>query len=356
VSDQSTRALRRLLGERIVAYNAAMARALGSVTAGLLLSQLLYWQERAGKDGDGWFWKTRDEITDETAMTRYEQETARKILVRHGVVEEKRMGVPARMFFRVSTEAVIALLATDPEQTGTDDESAETSPTGAARPPARGRGSIRLVGGNPTNCLGEIPPTNTESTREYSRDTGDPPSEQGEPEIAREQIALHPDAEDRLHRAGRSETLDPKQARAASDGPTDLGWTTDDIARIHAIFLTGEDPKSKRTVVKDGYPVDAGGAGPRRADANLIFTHVPKERANDLVAALRNYARVKSGSGYVMRLSNWILKGEWEAYVKAAPASITRLDSARQTTAPTHQSPHEEIAMMAKLSRRVLEA
>ena len=41
------RAIDALLSDRKIAYDAALARAVGSVTAGVLLCQLLYWQPRA---------------------------------------------------------------------------------------------------------------------------------------------------------------------------------------------------------------------------------------------------------------------------------------------------------------------
>src|SRR5438067_13261526 len=88
-------AIHAVLSDRPIAYHASLARALGSVTAGVLLSQFLYWQPRS-RDPDGWFWKTQVDIAGETALSRTETETARKVLVRAGVLEEKRRGVPAQ--------------------------------------------------------------------------------------------------------------------------------------------------------------------------------------------------------------------------------------------------------------------
>jgi hypothetical protein len=44
-------------------------------------------------------------------MTRREQEGARRILKQHGVLEEKLMGVPATLHFRVNLDRLIALLS-----------------------------------------------------------------------------------------------------------------------------------------------------------------------------------------------------------------------------------------------------
>src|SRR5687768_2800457 len=97
------RAFDALGASRIVAYQVALAHAVGSATAGLLLSQLWYWSRHTTeRDRDGWFYKTMDEIHAETALTRSEQMTARKKLVERGLLEEKRVGLPARMWFRVN--------------------------------------------------------------------------------------------------------------------------------------------------------------------------------------------------------------------------------------------------------------
>src|SRR4051812_5666225 len=92
-------AVQAILTDRPIAYHPVLARALGSATAGIFLSQLLYWLPRSN-DPAGWVWKTQPEIAAETALTRSEQETARRILRAAGVLEEKRAGVPARLYFR----------------------------------------------------------------------------------------------------------------------------------------------------------------------------------------------------------------------------------------------------------------
>lgn len=98
--------------DRPIAYNPALAKLkAGKVRSGpvaaVFLSQLIYWHNRM--DGD-WMYKTRADITTETALTRDEQETARKRLVSLGVLEEKLRGVPATMHYRINTERLEALL------------------------------------------------------------------------------------------------------------------------------------------------------------------------------------------------------------------------------------------------------
>jgi hypothetical protein len=98
-----------LLTDRPIAYHPVIAKAVKSVTAGVFLSQFLYWTPRT-KDPDGWIYKTQADIYEETALTRREQETARRILMDKGVLEEKKKGVPCRLYFRVNMAALVNLL------------------------------------------------------------------------------------------------------------------------------------------------------------------------------------------------------------------------------------------------------
>lgn len=123
--DESTarRALRAALGSRIVAYSVRYAQlAGGSVTAGVFLAQLIYWADK-GADPDGWIYKTQPDWTDETGLSRSEQEIARRKLRDAGVLEEWRRGVPARLYYRVDWDGLIAALAALP---GSADKNAES--------------------------------------------------------------------------------------------------------------------------------------------------------------------------------------------------------------------------------------
>lgn len=88
-----------------VAFHAVLGRVCGSATAGLMLSQAIYWSERTA-DKDGWFYKTQAEWEEEICLTRWEQETARKLLKRKGFLDEERRGNPAKLFYRVAMEKV----------------------------------------------------------------------------------------------------------------------------------------------------------------------------------------------------------------------------------------------------------
>lgn len=104
------------LFDRPIAFHPVLARLTGSVAAGLFLSQAIYWQKRipakrlAGCPGPDWFFHTIEEWAEETAMGRDEQKSARKRLVALGLLEEKRAGIPARLFYRVKVEEIEKML------------------------------------------------------------------------------------------------------------------------------------------------------------------------------------------------------------------------------------------------------
>jgi hypothetical protein len=95
---------------RPIAYHRIFTEITGSVTAGLMLSQAWYWSPKT-EDQDGWFYKTEGEWFEETGMTRSEQKTARQRLVKAGLIEERRCGMPAKMYYRINTEVLISQLA-----------------------------------------------------------------------------------------------------------------------------------------------------------------------------------------------------------------------------------------------------
>ena len=89
--------------DRPIASHKSFAQITGSVATGVMLSQLVYWSKRT-TDADGWFYKIQAEWQEETALTRTEQETARKKLKALGILEEKKVGIPCKLYFRVSTK------------------------------------------------------------------------------------------------------------------------------------------------------------------------------------------------------------------------------------------------------------
>lgn len=105
----SKKTLLKLLGDRPVAYHPVLAKALNGVIEAVFVSQLLYWYDK-GKLEDNWIWKTQEEWTEETGLTRSNQETARRNLKKLGILKEQRKGVPGKIHFQLDLDRLADLL------------------------------------------------------------------------------------------------------------------------------------------------------------------------------------------------------------------------------------------------------
>lgn len=92
-----------LLGRGVIAFHPRLITLTGSITSALMLSQSLYWTKVVGRNEgrDGWFWKTRADWHRETALSRHEQDGARARLSALPFWRERRVGMPARLWFKV---------------------------------------------------------------------------------------------------------------------------------------------------------------------------------------------------------------------------------------------------------------
>lgn len=103
--------------DRPIAFYPAFIPLTGGFSSAMMLSQALYWAKRT-KNADGWFYKSREEWFDETGLRRSEQETARRRLRASAFWHEELRGVPARLYYRIDYEALLAaLLGEDKEVT-----------------------------------------------------------------------------------------------------------------------------------------------------------------------------------------------------------------------------------------------
>lgn len=78
----------------------------GSVNAALILTWMITLTREQPEDGDGWLMLTQADWERETSLSRYEQESARKMLRTRGLIEERRVGMPMRLEMRVQARAV----------------------------------------------------------------------------------------------------------------------------------------------------------------------------------------------------------------------------------------------------------
>lgn len=89
-----------------VSFHRCLVPITGGVTSALMLSQAIWTTQAIERAANGWFSKSQDQWTDETGLSRWEQETARRALRSTGLLEERRVGMPAKLWFRVRPEAV----------------------------------------------------------------------------------------------------------------------------------------------------------------------------------------------------------------------------------------------------------
>lgn len=101
-----------LLG-RHIAFHRRLVDVTESVKAALMLSQSIYWT-RHGREiaqNGGWFHKSSEQWTWETGLSAKEQGSARQALRLLALIEEQRIGVPARLHFRLNLEHLAERLA-----------------------------------------------------------------------------------------------------------------------------------------------------------------------------------------------------------------------------------------------------
>ncbi len=92
------------LHQKPVAYYPIYKDVTGSTTAGILLSQLMYWWQKVGGRE---FYKTDAEIIEETHLSAQELKTAKKALKLCDFIKIKARGVPAKTFYDIDTELLI---------------------------------------------------------------------------------------------------------------------------------------------------------------------------------------------------------------------------------------------------------
>lgn len=102
-------ALIEAMNDRPIAFNRHYVSLGCGINGSLMLSQMVYWSKRT-KDQNGYFYKTQDEWLEETGLTRYEQEGARKRLKELGFISEHKHGVPCKVHFKVNHECLYSAL------------------------------------------------------------------------------------------------------------------------------------------------------------------------------------------------------------------------------------------------------
>lgn len=139
----------RLMNEKPIAFNKHYVFLGCGINGAVMLSQLVYWADKS-KDPNGWIYKTGKEWTEETGLTRREQDTARKNLRELGFIDEHKHGVPCKVHFKVNQSNLYSALISLAHKRQTD---AQISQTECTEEP---------------NLIGGIRQTNTESTSDIT--------------------------------------------------------------------------------------------------------------------------------------------------------------------------------------------
>jgi hypothetical protein len=87
--------------DRPIAFHRCLAQLTGSINAGLLLSQAVFWQRRC-KAKDGWWWKTFEEWFEEIMMARRDFEQARTDCA--PFLKHELRNWPAKSWYRVEAK------------------------------------------------------------------------------------------------------------------------------------------------------------------------------------------------------------------------------------------------------------
>ena len=99
-----------------VSFHRCLVPITGGVTSALMLSQAIWISQGVEQSAQGWFARSQGQWAEETGLSRWEQETARRALRGAGFLEERRVGMPAKLWYRVRAESVWQALRANAER------------------------------------------------------------------------------------------------------------------------------------------------------------------------------------------------------------------------------------------------
>lgn len=164
-------AMLKALADRPLTLPPIFVKITGSITAGLLLRQVLYWMGRTA-DVDGWFYKRLPEFQNEMCMGEKEFRTARAILKNRKMLQTERRGTPPTVWFRADLKAV--LVAINKQQKGESqvDEKAESITAKGQNQLCPKDAAIKAKGQKPHSGEKAELYKEAETTRDYPETTG----------------------------------------------------------------------------------------------------------------------------------------------------------------------------------------
>jgi hypothetical protein len=97
---------------RSIAISTRLMALVDDVAAGVLLGQLVFWSRHGIEvvERGGWVFKTAHDWELETSLSWKAQRRAREILLRAGLIEERRLSMPARLEYRLRLATIFAAL------------------------------------------------------------------------------------------------------------------------------------------------------------------------------------------------------------------------------------------------------
>lgn len=146
---------------RPIAYYPGLRKLTGSTNATIFLCQFVYW---TGKEsaGDGWIYKTAENIEEETGLSYKEQLSARKKLVSGGLLSERYARLEHVMYFKVDLEALNSKWDPDNQPEVPEPDQSEAS---EHMPNEHMANCPKVSSSNSPSCSSLI--GSTETTREY---------------------------------------------------------------------------------------------------------------------------------------------------------------------------------------------
>jgi hypothetical protein len=105
--DQTLLNLFDALNDRPIVYHGIYSQIMGTTSAGLVTSQLIYWSKVMGHQQ---FYKTDAEICDELKMGSKELRNAKRRIVESGVFELSVKGVPPKTYYQINLKKLINLI------------------------------------------------------------------------------------------------------------------------------------------------------------------------------------------------------------------------------------------------------
>lgn len=100
----------QLIGARPILFNPIFAKKPSNITNAVFLSQMVYWQTTKGYEDkpENWFYKSVEELEEETTLSPYQQRKAVEFWSNIKVVKNEIKGMPPKRWFFVDIRGVVA--------------------------------------------------------------------------------------------------------------------------------------------------------------------------------------------------------------------------------------------------------